>query len=59
MSQVQKNTSKQDETEEVEVVEHDVSEITDSADDLLDEIDDVLEENSQEFVSAFVQAGGE
>jgi ubiquitin-like protein Pup len=59
MSQVQKNTSKQDETEEVEVVEHDVSEITDAADDLLDEIDGVLEENSQDFVSAFVQAGGE
>lgn len=28
-------------------------------DDLLDEIDDVLEENAEEFVSSFVQKGGE
>ena len=59
MSQVQKNTSKQDETEEVEVVEHDVSEITDAVDDLLDDIDDILEENAQEFVASFVQKGGQ
>lgn len=28
-------------------------------DDLLDEIDDVLEENAEEFVTSFVQKGGE
>lgn len=28
-------------------------------DDLLDEIDEVLEENAEEFVTSFVQKGGE
>jgi len=28
-------------------------------DELLDEIDDVLEENAEEFVTSFVQKGGE
>ena len=32
---------------------------TAEVDDLLDEIDSVLEENSEEFVRAFVQKGGE
>lgn len=32
---------------------------TEEVDDLLDEIDSVLEENSEEFVRAFVQKGGE
>ncbi len=32
---------------------------TDEVDDLLDEIDSVLEENSEEFVRAFVQKGGQ
>lgn len=32
---------------------------TDEIDDLLEEIDSVLEENSEEFVRAFVQKGGE
>jgi ubiquitin-like protein Pup len=58
--QTQKTTSSQDdEPQDVEVVQHDVSEITDAVDDLLDDIDDVLEENAQEFVAAFVQKGGE
>lgn len=28
-------------------------------DDVLDEIDDILEENAQQFVADYVQAGGE
>ncbi|MBA2726406.1 MAG: ubiquitin-like protein Pup [Actinobacteria bacterium] len=32
---------------------------TQEIDDLLDEIDSVLEENSEEFVRAFVQKGGQ
>lgn len=32
---------------------------TEELDDLLDEIDSVLEENSEEFVRAFVQKGGQ
>lgn len=31
----------------------------DEVDDLLDEIDDVLEENAEEFVSQYVQKGGQ
>ena len=31
----------------------------DETDDLLDEIDDVLEENAEEFVSQYVQKGGQ
>lgn len=58
--QAQKQTSNtSDETESVEPVQHNVSEVIADADDLLDEIDGVLEENSQEFVAAFVQQGGE
>jgi ubiquitin-like protein Pup len=33
--------------------------LAEELDGLLDEIDDVLEENAEEFVSAFVQKGGE
>jgi prokaryotic ubiquitin-like protein Pup len=34
-------------------------EMGDDVDALLDEIDEVLEENSEEFVRAYVQKGGE
>ena len=33
--------------------------LDDDVDSILDEIDDVLEENAAEFVSSFVQKGGE
>ena len=33
--------------------------LDDDIDSILDEIDDVLEENAAEFVSSFVQKGGE
>lgn len=33
--------------------------LDDDVDAILDEIDDVLEENAAEFVSSFVQKGGE
>jgi ubiquitin-like protein Pup len=34
-------------------------ELKESIDNLLDEIDDLLEENAEEFVSSYVQRGGE
>lgn len=34
-------------------------ELKDEMDDLLDEIDGLLEENAQEFVSNYIQKGGE
>ena len=34
-------------------------ELKEEMDDLLDEIDSLLEENAQEFVTAYVQKGGE
>lgn len=37
----------------------DVSDLKKSLDDLLDEIDEVLEENAEEFVSNYVQKGGQ
>ncbi|MCA1840224.1 MAG: ubiquitin-like protein Pup [Actinobacteria bacterium] len=36
-----------------------IDEELDDMDGILDEIDDVLEENAQEFVSQFVQKGGQ
>lgn len=46
-------------TEAGETVDLVDEELNEDVDDLLDEIDSVLEENSQEFVTAFVQQGGE
>ncbi|NEK85753.1 ubiquitin-like protein Pup [Blastococcus saxobsidens] len=60
----QKATRSREETDEVEAsVDSEVAErhekMTEDVDSLLDEIDGVLEENSEEFVRAYVQKGGE
>jgi len=60
----QRSTRSREETEEVEAsVDTEVSErtkeVTDDVDSLLDEIDGVLEENTDEFVKAYVQKGGQ
>ncbi len=61
-----KATRRSDAVDEVDAsvaTESDVKErhekLTDDVDDMLDEIDEVLEENSEEFVRAFVQKGGQ
>jgi len=52
-----------DQTDTHDEVASDVAErkekIDADVDAILDDIDDVLEENAQEFVSSFVQKGGE
>jgi ubiquitin-like protein Pup len=60
----QKATRTREETDEVEAsVDTETAErrkeMGDDVDALLDEIDEVLEENSEEFVRAYVQKGGE
>jgi ubiquitin-like protein Pup len=60
----QKATRSREETDEVEAsVDTEAAErrqeMTDDVDSILDEIDEVLEENSEEFVRAYVQKGGE
>ncbi|RZU31708.1 ubiquitin-like protein Pup [Blastococcus saxobsidens] len=60
----QKATRSREETDEVEAsVDSEVAErhkeMTEDVDSLLDEIDGVLEENSEDFVRAYVQKGGE
>ena len=60
----QKATRSREETDEVEAsVDTEVAErhkeMTEDVDSLLDEIDGVLEENSEDFVRAYVQKGGE
>ncbi|MCF6508861.1 ubiquitin-like protein Pup [Blastococcus sp. MG754426] len=60
----QKATRSREENEEIEAsVDSDVAErhekMSEDVDSLLDEIDDVLEENSEEFVRAYVQKGGQ
>ncbi|MCF6743128.1 ubiquitin-like protein Pup [Blastococcus sp. KM273128] len=60
----QKATRSREENEEIEAsVDSDVAErhekMSEDVDSLLDEIDDVLEENSEDFVRAYVQKGGE
>ena len=45
-------------TEESDVQDR-VGKLSDDVDALLDEIDDVLEENAEEFVRGYVQKGGE
>lgn len=48
------------ETEQVEdLPETQESDALEGLDDLLDEIDELLESDAQEFVSGFVQKGGE
>ncbi len=46
-------------TAESEAVAARKEKLDDDIDSILDEIDDVLEENAAEFVSSFVQKGGE
>ncbi len=46
-------------TAESEAVAARKEKLDDEIDSILDEIDDVLEENAAEFVSSFVQKGGE
>ena len=60
----QKATRTREDTDEVEAsVDTETAErrkeMGDDVDALLDEIDEVLEENSEEFVRAYVQKGGE
>jgi ubiquitin-like protein Pup len=60
----QKATRSREETDEVEAsVDTEAAErrqeMTDDVDSILDEIDEVLEENSEDFVRAYVQKGGE
>lgn len=60
--QIQKNTQhqkrEQEETQSPEVPERD-QKLTDDVEAILDEIDEVLEVNAEEFVSGFVQKGGQ
>jgi ubiquitin-like protein Pup len=60
----QKATRTREETDEVEAsVDTEVAErhkeMSDDVDAILDEIDEVLESNSEEFVRAYVQKGGQ
>ena len=60
----QRATRAREETDEVDAsVDTDVAErhkeMSEDIDSILDEIDEVLEENSEEFVRAYVQKGGE
>lgn len=61
--QVNKQKSKQTTQEDIEELQTPSQEhaeaVSDETTDLLDEIDGVLEENAQEFVSSFVQKGGQ
>lgn len=62
MSQEQQHHASTADAEEVEAVEaKDLTnaELSADVDDILDDIDDVLEENAQEFVSQYVQKGGQ
>jgi ubiquitin-like protein Pup len=58
--QVEKQSSKpQEEVEEVQAKDLSNEELGEEVDDLLADIDDVLESNAEEFVSQYVQKGGE
>lgn len=48
---------KEEEPEELITTEYEV--VKKDLDDLLDEVDSVLEENAEEFVSGYIQKGGE
>ena len=54
-----KNSAKQDSPQETESKDLQNNELADDVDAILDEIDEVLEENAQEFVSNYIQKGGE
>ncbi len=58
MAQVLKEKPRKPEAEEVEVEAKDLRKDFD-IDDVLDDIDGVLEENAEEFVSQYIQKGGE
>lgn len=55
----QKQTSKSKQTEDETDVEPKALESDVNVDDILDEIDSVLEENAEEFVSQYIQKGGQ
>lgn len=55
----QDSTSKAEQTKPVEAKDLKNEDLAADIDDILDEIDEVLEENAQEFVSNFIQKGGE
>jgi len=60
-SKAQKTSQEVDEVaveESTDVAERQ-SKLTDDVDAILDEIDEVLEVNSEDFVKAFIQKGGE
>lgn len=59
MSQTQKEKSSQKTSQEPEQTEAKKLETDTNIDDLLDEIDGVLESNAEEFVSQYVQKGGQ
>lgn len=67
MAQREQKTKTADKSEKAEVVEEDPpktehksgEELKAEMDDLLDEIDEVLEENAADFVSQYVQKGGQ
>ena len=54
-----KNSAKQDSPQETESKDLQNNELADDVDAILDEINEVLEENAQEFVSNYIQKGGE
>jgi ubiquitin-like protein Pup len=56
-----RKTQDADQVQEVEEtdLEERQEQLTDDVDAILDEIDEVLEENSEDFVKAYVQKGGE
>ncbi len=54
-----KKVQDKDETVDAEMPSAGASEALDGLDDLLDEIDAVLEQNAEEFVTQYIQKGGE
>ena len=60
-NQTQANPQTQPEAEDEHVVAKDLhnEKLSDDIDAILDDIDDVLEENAEEFVSSYVQKGGQ
>lgn len=60
MSQLLKDHPRKPEAEEAEVEPKDLRKgLDEDLDALLDEIDEVLEDNAEEFVSSYIQKGGE
>ena len=64
-SQVDHTTSHRRDREAAELEDAEVhssassEDLVDEMDDLLDEIDSLLEENAEEFVTSYIQKGGE